>query len=268
MLFAPNRLGPVLYQVEERAMSKLAGKVAVVTGGSSGIGLAIAQRFIEEGAYVFIVARRETELKKVKALIGRNVSAVSCDITKASDLERMKALIAVEKGRVDVIVASAGLTEQQHFENATHEHFDKTFDLNARGTYFSVQKLLPLMTNGGSIVLVSSGMSYLGIPGHSAYAATKAAVRSFSRTWAAELKGRGIRVNTLSPGAIDTPILDSQATTKEEGDKLRAFYANMTPLGRLGFPREMASAALFLASEESSYCTGTDLIADGGITQL
>ena len=160
------------------------------------------------------------------------------------------------------------MAEPASLQSATPEHFDKTFNLNARGTFFSVQKLLPLMQDGGSIVLVSSALSYVGVPNHSAYAATKAAVRSFSRTWAAELKGRGIRVNTLSPGPIETPMLDSQVSTPEEAEALRNFYVTMSPLARLGRPEEMASAALFLASNESSYSTGIDLLADGGITQL
>jgi len=249
-------------------MSKLQGKVAVITGGSSGIGLATAQRFVEEGAYVFIMGRRQAELDKATALIGRNVVTVQGDVTDACDLDRLYATVASEKDVLHIVVTSAGLVEQAPIDTATPEHFDKTFNLNARGVFFSVQKALPLMTWGGSIVLVSSGMSQMGILGHSTYAATKAAIRSFSRTWAAELKGRGIRVNTLSPGPIGTPIMHAQVKTKEEGEALRAMYVSMIPLGRLGRPEEMASAALFLASDESSFSTGIDLVADGGITQL
>lgn len=191
-------------------MSKLNGKVAVITGGSMGIGLVTARRFVEEGAYVFITGRRQAELEKARALIGKNVTTVQGDVTNFDDLDRLVKIVASEKGVVDVVFTSAGLVEQQTIDTATPEHFDKTFNLNARAVFFTVQKLLPLMTNGGSIVLVSSAMHYLGIPGHSAYAATKAAIRSFSRTWAAELKGRGIRVNTLSPGVIETPMLRGQ----------------------------------------------------------
>jgi NAD(P)-dependent dehydrogenase (short-subunit alcohol dehydrogenase family) len=249
-------------------MSKLDGKVAVVTGGNSGIGLAIAQRFVAEGAHVYITGRRQAELDKAKALIGDNVTTVQGDATSAADLDRLMALVAKDRGIIDVVVTSAGLVENATLDAATPEHFDKTFDLNVRGTFFTVQKALPLMTQGGSIVLISSCMSTMGVPGHSTYAATKAAVRSFSRTWAAELKGRGIRVNTLSPGAIDTPIMDSQADTKEGADAIRAQYASMTPMGRIGRPEEMAAAALFLASDDSSFSTGIDLVADGGLTQL
>lgn len=243
-------------------MSKLHGKVAVITGGSTGIGLATAQRFVEEGAYVFITGRRQAELEKARVLIGKNVTIVQGDVTNLDDLDRLVETVAAEKGVVDVVFTSAGLVEQQPIDTATPEHFDKTFNLNVRAVFFAVQKLLPLMTNGGSIVLVSSAMHYLGNPGHSAYAATKAAVRSLSRTWAAELKGRGIRVNTLSPGVTETPMLSAQ------DDAMRRMYTSMTPMGRIGFPEEIASAALFLASSESSFSTGTDLVVDGGIVEL
>ena len=249
-------------------MSKLNGKVAVITGGSSGIGLATAKKFVEEGAYVFITGRRQPELDQAKAAIGANVTTVQGDVASLPDLDRLYATVAAEKGRVDIIVASAGFVEHQTIDKATPEHFDKTFDINARGTYFTVAKALPLMTQGGSIVLVASGLHLKGFPAHGTYSATKAAMRSFARTWAAELKGRGIRVNTLSPGAIDTPIIDGQFKTREEADGARAMFAQITPLGRIGRPEEMAAAALFLASDDSSYSTGIDLVADGGITQV
>lgn len=243
-------------------MGKLEGKVAVITGGSMGIGLVTAQRFVEEGAYVFITGRRQTELEKARVLIGKNVTTVQGDVTDFEDLDHLVKVVAKEKGIVDVIFTSAGLVEQQTIDVATPEHFDKTFNLNARAVFFTVQKLLPLMTNGGSIVLVASAMHYLGIPGHSAYAATKAAIRSFSRTWAAELKDRGIRVNTLSAGVNDTAMLNNQDSS------MREMYIKMTPLGRICRPEETASAALFLASSESSFSTGTDLVVDGGIVEL
>jgi len=249
-------------------MSKLNGKVAVITGGSSGIGLATAQRFVAEGAYVFITGRRQSELDKAKAAIGRNVTTVQGDVSNLADLDRLFAQVVAEKGVVDIVVASAGFVEHHTIDTATPEHFDKTFNINARGVFFTVQKALPLMTRGGAIVLVSSGLHLKGFPAHGTYSATKAALRSFARTWAAELKDRNIRVNTLSPGAIDTPIIDGQFETKEQADGARAMFAQMTPLGRIGRPEEMASAVLFLASDESSYSTGIDLIADGGITQL
>jgi NAD(P)-dependent dehydrogenase (short-subunit alcohol dehydrogenase family) len=249
-------------------MSKLNGKVAVITGGSSGIGLAAAKRMVQEGAYVYITGRRPAELEKAKAEIGRNVTAVQGDVASLEDLDRLYDTVKKEKGKVDIVVANAGFGEHQTIDEATPEHFDKTFGINARGTFFTVRKALPLMKNGGSIVLVSSGLHMLGLPKHSTYSATKAAVRSFARTWAAELKGRGIRVNNLSPGAIDTPIIDGQFKTKQEADGARAMFAQMTPLGRIGRAEEMANAIYFLASDESSYSTGIDLIADGGITQL
>jgi NAD(P)-dependent dehydrogenase (short-subunit alcohol dehydrogenase family) len=249
-------------------MTKLDGKVAVITGGSSGIGLATAKRFVEEGAYVFITGRRQAELDKAKAEIGRNVSTVQGDVASLEDLDRLYAQVKAEKGVVDVIVASAGFVEHQTIDQATPEHFDKTFNINARGVYFTVAKALPLMTRGGSIVLISSGLHLKGFPKHGAYSATKAALRSFARTWAAELKDRGIRVNNLSPGAIDTPIIDGQFKTKAEADGARDMFAGITPLGRIGRAEEMASAILFLASDDSSYSTGIDLVADGGITQL
>ena len=247
---------------------KLAGKVAVITGGSSGIGLASAKRLVEEGAYVFITGRRQSELDKAKAEIGKNVTTVQGDVANLADLDRLYKTVAAEKGAVDIIVASAGFVEHAPLETATPEHFDKTFNINARGVFFTVQKALPLLRKGGSVVLVSSGLHLKGFPAHGTYSATKAALRSFARTWAAELKGRNIRVNTLSPGAIDTPIIDGQFKTKEEANGARAMFAQMTPLGRIGRPEEMASAVYFLASDESSFTTGFDLVADGGVTQL
>jgi NAD(P)-dependent dehydrogenase (short-subunit alcohol dehydrogenase family) len=249
-------------------MSKLNGKIAVITGGSSGIGLAAAKRFVEEGAHVFITGRRQSELDKAKAEIGKNVSTVQGDVANLDDLDRLYRKVKDEKAGVDIVVASAGFVERVLTQDATPAHFDKTFGINARGVYFTVQKAIPLLRRGGSVVLVSSGLHLKGLPEHSTYAATKAAVRSFARSWAMELKDRGIRVNTLSPGAIDTPIIDSQFKSKEEADGARAFFAGFTPLGRIGRPEEMASAILFLASDDSSYSTGIDLVADGGLTQL
>jgi NAD(P)-dependent dehydrogenase (short-subunit alcohol dehydrogenase family) len=249
-------------------MSKLTGKVAVITGGSSGIGLAAAKKFVEEGAHVFIMGRRQSELDKAKAEIGKNISTVQGDVASLSDLDRLYQTVKAEKGGVDIIVASAGVVERVLTQDATPEHFDKTFGVNARGVYFTVQKALPLLRKGGSIVLVSSALHMRGFPEHGTYAATKAAVRSFARTWAMELKDRGVRVNTLSPGPVDTPIIDGQFKSSVEADAARAFFAGMTPLGRIGRPEEMAAAILFLASDDSSFSTGIDLVADGGITQV
>jgi len=249
-------------------MSKLSGKVAVITGGSSGIGLAAAKKFVEEGAYVFITGRRQSELDKAKAEIGNNVTTVQGDVANLGDLDRLYQTVRAEKGGLDIVVASAGHVERMLTEDVTPDHFDKTFAINARGVYFTAQKALPLMRKGGSVVLVSSCLHLKGMPEHGTYAATKAAVRSFARTWAMEWKDRGIRVNTLSPGPVDTPIIDGQFKTKEEAEGARAFFSTITPLGRIGRPDEMASAILFLASDDSSYSTGIDLVADGGITQV
>lgn len=246
-------------------MSILAGKTAVISGGTTGIGLATAQRFVAEGAHVFIFGRRKAQLDGAAKLIGRNVTAIQADAANLADLDRVTAAVKAEKGVVDIIVSNAGFTEQATIDAITPEHFDKAFNLMARGPVFLVQKLLRLMTGGGSIILVSSAMHLMGIPGHTAHAATKAALRSYARTWAAEFKDRGIRVNMLSPGVTDTPILDSQSATRED---LVSMYQGMVPIGRLARAEEIASAALFLASDQSSYVTGADLMADGGIGQV
>lgn len=244
---------------------ELAGKVAVISGGTTGIGLATAQRFAAEGAHVFIFGRRKAQLDEAARLIARNVTAIQADAANLDDLDSVAAAVKAEKGVVDIIVSNAGYTEQASIDTITPEHFDKAFNLMARGPVFLVQKLLPMMTGTGSIILISSAMHLMGIPGHTAYAATKAALRSYARTWAAEFKDRGIRVNMLSPGVTDTPILDSQTASRED---LVEMYQSMVPMGRLARAEEIASAALFLASEQSSYVTGADLMADGGIGQV
>ena len=249
-------------------MSRLQGKVAVITGGSSGIGLATAQRFVREGAFVYILGRRQSELDRAAALIGQRVSTVQGDVQSIRDLDRLYAGIREEKGSIDVLVANSGFIDPQSLVDTTEENFDKTFDTNARGLLFTVQKALPLISDGGTIVLISSIAAFKGIPKYTSYSATKAAVRSFVRTWTAELKDRGIRVNAISPGAIDTPIIDAQSATKEGADAIRASFRAATPLGRLGLPEEIAAAALFLASDESSYVAGADLVVDGGLSAL
>lgn len=249
-------------------MSTLSGKTAVISGGTAGIGLAIAQRFAAEGAHVVIFGRRQAQLDEAARRIGRNVTALQADAAKLEDLDRVAATVKAQRGTVDIVVSNAALVEQVPLEALTPEHFDRTFDLNARAPVFLVQKLLPLMSGGGSIILVASAMHLMGIPGHTTYAATKAALRSYARTWAAEFKDRGIRVNTLSPGVTDTPMLDSQATSPAEREALVAMYLRMIPFGRLARPEEMANAALFLASDQSSYMTGADLMNDGGVGQV
>lgn len=246
-------------------MSRLQGKIAVITGASSGIGLATAQRFVAEGAYVFITGRRQAELDKAVELIGSNVTAVQGDVANLDDLDRLFAVVRQQKGRVDVLVANSGVVEQKSLEDISPAHYDQIYDINARGLLFTVQKALPLFSKGGSIVLIGSIASYMGFPNHSAYSATKAAVRSYARTWTAEFKDRGIRVNNLSPGPVDTPIIDGQADSKEGADKLRAFFSSVIPMGRIGRAEEIAAAALFLASDESSFVAGIDLSVDGGM---
>lgn len=249
-------------------MSRLAGKVAVISGGTSGIGLAIAQRFVKEGAHVFIFGRRRDALDKAVQLIGANVAAIQADATKLEHLDRVAEAVRNAKGKVDVVVSNAALVEQVPLRKITLDHYERTFALNARAPLFLVQKMLPMMGRGGSIILVSSAMHYMGLPNHSTYAATKAALRSYSRTWAAEFKDSGIRANTLSPGVVDTPMLDAQATTAKEAAAIRQGYANSTPMLRLARPDELANAALFLASDESSFMTGSDMVVDGGISNV
>lgn len=232
------------------------------------IGLAAAKRLVDEGAFVYITGRRAEELEKAEAEIGRRVRSVRGDIADLDDLDRLYATIKAEKGRLDILVANAGTVEMRTIADATPEHFDKIFNVNARGTYFTVQKGLSLMGQGGSVVLVSSGMNVKGFPAYGAYAGTKAAIRSFARTWAAELTGQGIRVNVLSPGVIETPIMDSQFATPAEVAAGIEMFKSIIPLGRLGRPEEMASAIYYLASDESSYITGFDLVADGGVVEL
>jgi len=249
-------------------MSRLEGKVAVISGGTSGIGLAIAERFVTEGAHAFIFGRHGDALDVAMRVIGTNVTAIQADATRLEDLDRVASAVQSAKGKVDVVVSSAGLVEQVPLPEITPDHYDRTFALNAKAPLFLVQKMLPMMGSGGSIILVSSAMHYMGLANHSTYAATKAALRSYSRTWAAEFSSSGIRANTLSPGIVDTPMLDSQASTPEEAAAIREGYASYTPMHRLAQPEELANAALFLASDESSFMTGSDMVVDGGVSNV
>ncbi|MGD9696692.1 MAG: SDR family NAD(P)-dependent oxidoreductase [Thermoleophilia bacterium] len=249
-------------------MGKLDGKVALITGGSSGIGLATARLFAREGADVVIAGRRQAELDAAVEAIGDAAIAVRADVSDLDDLDRIYATIDDVHGALDVVVANAGYVELFTLADATPEHFDRTFGVNARGTFFTVQKALPLLRRGGAVVLVSSSANAVGFPAYTAYSASKAAMRSFGRSWAAELKERGVRVNVLSPGPIDTPIIDLQFATKEQADATREQFAGIIPMGRLGRAEEVAAAALFLACDDSSFSTGIDLVVDGGQTQL
>jgi NAD(P)-dependent dehydrogenase (short-subunit alcohol dehydrogenase family) len=248
-------------------MSSLKNKIAVVTGGSSGIGLATAKRFVEEGAYVFIPGRRQAELDKTVADIGRNVTGVKTDISKLDDLDSLYEAVA-KKGRIDIIFAGAGLVEKMITAAATPEHFEKTFSTNARGTYCTVQKALPHLNDGASIILVASAGKNKGLPGRSTYRATKAALWLFARTWISEFKDRRIRTNLLSPGPVDTPMFDEQFPSKDGAAEASKQIMVMTPLARLARPEEVASAALFFASDQSSYVAGIDLLVDGGLTAV
>jgi len=248
-------------------MGRLAGKIALITGGNSGIGLASARRFADEGAFVFITARRQAELDKAISAIGRNARALQCDVSKLDELDRLVSVIQAEKGRLDVVFANAGVGEFAPLGTITEAQYDKTFDVNVKGTLFTVQKALPLMTAGGSIILTGSTTGSTGTPAFSIYSATKAAIRNFARTWALDLQGTGIRVNVLSPGATVTPGLEGLAT----GEARHALFNTMkaqTPLGRLADPGETASVALFLASDESSFMTGSEVFVDGGMAQV
>jgi NAD(P)-dependent dehydrogenase (short-subunit alcohol dehydrogenase family) len=249
-------------------MGKLNGKIAVITGGHSGIGLATAKKFVEEGAHVFIFGRRFEELERAKSLIGRNVTPVQGDVTKLDDIDRLYDTVKSQKRVLDIVVASAGVHESALFEQVTPEQFDRVFDINVRGLFFSVQRSLPLLQTGGSIVVLASVAQLKGFQENSIYGASKAAVRQFARSWAAELVGKKIRVNSISPGPIDTPMFSKDIKNKAGEVDLKAKFTEYVPLHRLGTAEEIASGILYLASADSEFCTGIDLVVDGGISQL
>jgi NAD(P)-dependent dehydrogenase (short-subunit alcohol dehydrogenase family) len=243
---------------------KLEGKIAVVTGGTEGIGLATAKLFVKEGAYVFITGRRQKELDEAVKAIGTDVSGVQGDVAKLADLDRLYETVAKVKGRIDIVFANAGVGvgEFVPFGAVTEEHFDKLFNINVRGTLFTVQKALPLLNDGGSIILNGSVASVKGTAAFGVYAASKAAIRSFVRTWTTDLKDRRIRSNVVSPGPINTPLVSRQSTD------VIARIVSTIPMGRMGEPEEVAKVALFLASDDSSFVTGIELFVDGGRAQI
>ncbi len=243
-------------------MGKLDGKVAVITGATSGMALATAKLFVAEGAYVFITGRGQDKLDEAVASIGSNVTAVQGDAAKLDDLDRLYATVKREKGKIDILFASAGQGEFGKIGEITEEQFDKIFGLNTRGTLFTVQKALALFSNGGSIILNGSIAHLKGFPALSVYAGSKAALRAFARSWVIDLKDRNIRVNVLSPGTIDTPILEPFGSEGKE------YLVSQIPRGTMGRPEEIATAALFLASDDSSFVNGVELCVDGGTAQI
>jgi len=249
-------------------MGKLDGKIALVTGGNSGIGLATAKRFVSEGAYVFITGRREKELAAAVKEIGRNVTGAQGDVSSLVDLDRLFAEIKQEKGGLDIVFANAGIARFAPIGTITEELFDSIFSINVKGLLFTVQKALPLLRDGASVILNASIVGSKGLPANSVYSATKAAIRSFARTWTTDLKARQIRVNVVSPGAIDTPGLSDLMASSDTGAERLKMISSAVPMGRLGTADEIAKAVVFLASDDSSYVTGAELFVDGGFAQV
>ncbi len=249
-------------------MAKLEGKIALVTGAGSGIGLATAKRFVAEGAYVFITGRREQELSLAVKDIGKNVAGIRGDVSQLADLDRLFDQIKRDNGRLDVLFANAGIAKYAPLGKITEDLYDSIFDVNVKGVLFTVQKALPLMSDGSSIILNASIVGSKGLPANSIYSATKAAVRSFARTWTTDLKERHIRVNAVSPGSTDTPGLNDLLASSPVGEQRRKMISVIVPLGRLGTPDEIAKAVVFLASDDSSYITGAELFVDGGFAQV
>jgi NAD(P)-dependent dehydrogenase (short-subunit alcohol dehydrogenase family) len=249
-------------------MPRLDGKVSLVTGGTSGIGLAAASALAKEGAHVYVTGRRERELATAVREIGRSATGVRGDVSNAQDIDRLFAQIRDEKGRLDVLFANAGVARYAALGNITEELYDSIFNVNVKGVLFTVQKALPLMPDGGSIILNASVVGSKGLSSNSVYSATKASIRSFARTWTTDLKHRGIRVNAISPGTIDTPGLSDLLASADAGEQRSKMVASAIPLGRFGRPDEVARAVVFLASDESSYITGSEIFVDGGFAQV
>lgn len=249
-------------------MSRLTGKTALITGGSTGIGLASAIRFAAEGARVYIAGRRQAEIDKAIAKIGHGATGIRCDVSSLEDLDHLYAQIKSEAGQLDILFANAGLGTFAPLGEISEADFDHMFGVNVKGTLFTVQKALPLMRAGGSIILTGSTTGSMGTPAFSIYSATKAAIRNFARSWALDMKGTGIRINVLSPGGTETPGLHDLFGTSGQSEELLAGLAAQTPLGRIGRPEETAAVALFLASDESSFMTGSEVFVDGGMAQV
>src|SRR5246127_55799 len=249
-------------------MGKLEGKIALITGGNGGIGFATAKRFVNEGACVFITGRREPETAAAVKEIGSNVTGIQGDVSNLGDLDRLFAQIKREKGRLDIVFANAGVAKYARLGEITEELYDSIFSINVKGLLFTVQKALPLLPDGASIILNASIVGSKGLPANSVYSATKAAIRSFARTWTTDLKDRRIRVNAVSPGPIDTPGLNNLVASTGAGEQRLKMLSSVVPLGRLGTPDEIAKAVVFLASDDSSYITGVELFVDGGFAQV
>jgi NAD(P)-dependent dehydrogenase (short-subunit alcohol dehydrogenase family) len=249
-------------------MGKLDGKIALITGGNSGIGFATAKRFVAEGAYVFITGRRQSNLDEAVKQVGSNVTAVQGDVAKLTDLDRLFDQIKKHKGRLDIVFANAGIAKYAPLGSIDEEHFDGIFDINVKGLLFTVQKALPLLPDGASIILNASIVGSKGFAANSVYSATKAAVRSFARTWTTDLKARRIRVNAISPGPIDTEGLRDLVGSVPGGQERLKNFGSLIPLGRLGSPDEIAKGVVFLASDDSSFITGIELFVDGGLAQI
>ena len=248
--------------------NKLEGKIAVITGGNSGIGLATAKRFVSEGANVFIFGRRQNEIDAGISEIGKNVIGIQGDVSNLADLDRLFDIVKDQKGHLDILFANAGIAQFAPLGEISEEHFDKIFRINVKGLLFTVQKALPILEDGGSIILNASIGSSKGVGGSSVYSATKAAVRSFARTWTVDLRDRKIRVNAISPGPIDTPIFSSITQNEEQSELFKKNIVNAVPMKRMGSPDEVAKVVSFLASDESSYITGIELFVDGGLAQI
>ena len=249
-------------------MGKLDGKIALITGGNGGIGMATAKQFVNEGAFVFVTGRRDAELAAAVKNIGRNVVGIQGDVSNLGDLDRLFAQIKRDKGRLDIVFANAGAARYAPLGSISEELYDSIFNINVKGLLFTVQKALPLMPGGATIILNASIVASKGLAANSVYSATKAAVRSFARTWTTDLKARRIRVNAVSPGSTDTPGLSDLLASSEVGEQRKKMIASAVPLGRLGTPDEIAKAVVFLASDDASYITGAELFVDGGFAQV